>query len=307
MDNFAVILLVLLLGTLNTVQCQYEETKSEDFEGSSPSDDIPEEEKYTVSALIERANKNVGQELDDPEIIEGDIAVDTRLRNADPCTSRSSGSCKWRLKNGIVRVPYIISSQYTPLERATILWVMDSFARNSCIRFVPYPPRPKSLDHLYIKSSTGCWSYVGRRGRRQIVSLSRQGCLHFNVIQHQLLHVLGFHHELSRSDRDMHVRILYENLRGGGHFKKIKTNNLGTPYDYGSVMQHSRYAFSRNGKPTIVPIPDTNVPIGKATHMSHWDIIRIQRLYGCVVRPKERRIFQLNEFISPGGHPGFRK
>lgn len=28
----------------------------------STSDDIPEEEKYTVSALIERANKNAGEE-----------------------------------------------------------------------------------------------------------------------------------------------------------------------------------------------------------------------------------------------------
>ncbi|XP_062405964.1 high choriolytic enzyme 2-like [Sardina pilchardus] len=111
MDNSAVILLVLLLGTLNTVQCQYEETKSEDFEGSSsPIDDIPEEEKYSVSALIERANKNAGRALDDPEIREGDIAVHTGFQNADPCTSRG---CKWpRARDGLVYVPYYISNQY---------------------------------------------------------------------------------------------------------------------------------------------------------------------------------------------------
>ncbi|PWS22732.1 hypothetical protein DKP78_16835, partial [Enterococcus faecium] len=80
-----------------------------------------------------------------------------------------------------------------------------------------------------------------------------------------------------------HVRIIYENIIPDkkDNFKKINTNNLGTPYDYGSVMHYSRFAFSRNGQPTIVPIPDSNVAIGRATEMSKWDIDRINRLYGC--------------------------
>ncbi|KAF3833222.1 hypothetical protein F7725_026887 [Dissostichus mawsoni] len=64
------------------------------------------------------------------------------------------------------------------------------------------------------------------------------------VIQHELLHVLGFDHEQTRSDRDQHVRILLQN-------------------------------------PTIIPIPDSNVAIGRATQMSPTDILRVNRLYGC--------------------------
>ncbi|XP_048119638.1 low choriolytic enzyme-like [Alosa alosa] len=81
----------------------------------------------------------------------------------------------------------------------------------------------------------------------------------------------------------MHVRILYQNIARGleYNFNKIDTNNLGTPYDYGSVMHYGRYAFSANRQPTIVPIPNANVQIGRATQMSRMDILRVQRLYGC--------------------------
>lgn len=45
-------------------------------------------------------------------------------------------------------------------------------------------------------------------------------------------------------------------------------------------MNH-RYAFSRNGQPTIIPVPNPNVSIGRATQMSRRDILRVNILYGC--------------------------
>ncbi|XP_076142842.1 low choriolytic enzyme-like [Alosa pseudoharengus] len=175
MDTSAVILLVLLLGTLNTVQCQYEEAKSEDVEEDKFSeednvvsnlierttdkkeDDIPEEEKYTVSGLIERANKNAGQALDDPEITEGDIAVYTGFQNADPCTSRG---CKWpRARDGLVYVPYYISNQYSSRERATIERGLQSFAQSTCIRF-RRRTRERDYVHIQSRSRSRCASYA---------------------------------------------------------------------------------------------------------------------------------------------------
>lgn len=47
------------------------------------------------------------------------------------------------------------------------------------------------------------------------------------------------------------------------------------------VFLSGRFAFSRNNQPTIVPIPNPNVSIGRATQMSPNDILRINRLYGC--------------------------
>lgn len=60
-----------------------------------------------------------------------------------------------------------------------------------------------------------CWSFVGRRGGGQVVSLMRNGCVFHQIVQHELLHALGFNHEQTRSDRDSHVRILLENVIPG--------------------------------------------------------------------------------------------
>lgn len=50
----------------------------------------------------------------------------------------------------------------------------------------------------------------------------------------------------------------------------------------------SRYAFSKNNRPTMEPIPNPNVPFGQATQMSKNDIDRLNRLYQCC----EESLFQ---------------
>lgn len=48
-------------------------------------------------------------------------------------------------------------------------------------------------------------------------------------------------------------------------------------YDYDSVMHYGMYAFSKNGKPTIVPIK--NVKIGNKKVLSKIDIQEIKSAY----------------------------
>ncbi|CAL8325846.1 unnamed protein product [Gadus morhua 'NCC'] len=128
-----------------------------------------------------------------------------------------------------------------------------------------------------------CYSFVGRTGNSQTVSLCRQGCLYHNTVQHELLHALGFNHEQIRSDRDQHIRVLLQNVQSGmqHNFNKIATLNHVTPYDYNSVMHYHKYAFSKNNQPSMVPIPNQNAVIGKATQMSQNDITRLNSLYNC--------------------------
>ncbi|KAM4602466.1 low choriolytic enzyme-like [Polymixia lowei] len=273
----AVLIAVLCSVQSFSIKASYEESGED-------SDNTIEKDEFSVSTLLERANANLGQGIDEPLVMYGDIAVMTGLQNADPCTARG---CLWpKSSNGQVYVPYRISGEYSQRERNTIREGLQSFSTSTCIRFIP---RRRQRDFVDIRSLSGCFSFVGRRGNGQTVSLSRRGCVFKSTIQHELLHALGFNHEQTRSDRDQHVRILLQNvIRGQEHnFDKIATRNLGTPYDYNSVMQYSRFAFSRNRQPTILPIPDNNVVIGRATEMSAVDILRVNRLYNCTSQVKE--------------------
>nr|XP_046240431.1 low choriolytic enzyme-like [Scatophagus argus] len=253
------------------IQASFE--KSDEYSGNTIEDD-----EFSVSTLLEKANANVGKNLNEPLVMFGDIAMPTGLQNADPCIQRG---CLWpKASDGNVYVPFRISNQYSQRERDTITRGLRSFAESTCIRFTPLNGQRDFVD---IQSRSGCYSFVGRRGGAQVVSLSRQGCVFQQVIQHELLHALGFNHEQTRSDRDQHVQILLNNvIQGMEHnFRKIPTINLDTPYDYNSVMHYGRFAFSRNRQPTIIPIPDNNVAIGRATAMSPIDILRVNRLYRC--------------------------
>ncbi|XP_075994320.1 hatching enzyme 1.2-like [Genypterus blacodes] len=236
--------------------------------------------ELSVSELLERANSHLTRSDNGPILIEGDVTIDNEAeRNADPCTSRG---CKWgKYTDGKVYIPYYIASHFSSREKSIITRGLESFSSFSCIRF--RPSQSSDRDWLSIESKDGCYSFVGRRGGKQVVSLARRGCLYHGTVQHELLHALGFNHEQTRSDRDNHIRVMMQNVQSGmeHNFRKIATLNQGTSYDYNSVMQYHRTAFSKNNQPTMVPYPNPNVSFGNAREMSRNDIARLNTLYRC--------------------------
>uniref|UniRef100_A0A8C9X3G5 Metalloendopeptidase n=1 Tax=Sander lucioperca TaxID=283035 RepID=A0A8C9X3G5_SANLU len=189
--------------------------------------------------------------------------------NAMKCLD-ATNSCLWpKSANGNVEMPYLLSDSYDNTDISEIQRAMKGFESNTCIRFIP---RQSQEAYLSLEPTYGCASLLGRTGDMQVVSLQRFGCVSLGIIQHELLHALGFYHEHTRSDRDQYF--VYD-------FQKQDTNNLNTPYDYSSIMHYGRSAFAKPGLDSITPIPDSSVPIGQTDGMSKIDILRVNRLYQC--------------------------
>ncbi|XP_062845483.1 hatching enzyme 1.2-like [Trichomycterus rosablanca] len=210
-------------------------------------------------------------------LVEGDILLPEN-RNSMVCLNNN---CFWKKSStGLVEVPYTVSNDFSFSDRNVIANAMATFHSKTCIRFVP---RMFQTDYLSIENKDGCYSSVGRTGGAQVVSLNRDGCMVNGIVQHELNHALGFYHEQTRSDRDLHVIINWQNVDPAmqHNFNKENTNNLNTLYDYSSVMHYGRKAFSINGLDTITPIPNAYVQIGQRQDLSVIDIQRINKLYNC--------------------------
>ncbi|KAG8580054.1 hypothetical protein GDO81_007108 [Engystomops pustulosus] len=159
--------------------------------------------------------------------------------------------------------------------------VMQEFETMTCIRFVN---RSNEQDYLSIESGKGCWSYVGRNGGRQVLSLSVPSCIHYGLIPHELMHSLGFFHEHTREDRDNYIEVNWENIAPANKaiFNFDDGNHQDLPYDYNSIMHYDRYSFSKvPGQPVMVPKTNRTLSMGESPGMDNLDVMKINRLYKC--------------------------
>jgi len=179
-------------------------------------------------------------------------------------------------------IPYVVSQQFSKRQRKMINKAMKQYRSRTCIKFIP-----RASDHSnYINitmTGSGCFSYVGRNGGGQLVSLDDYCFRRIGTIVHELMHVAGFYHEQSRTDRDDYVTIIWDNIQPDfttNFLKFVDVQNLG-PYDYGSVMHYPSNAFSRNrALATIIPILE-DVKIGQRQGFSEIDVLKLNELYGC--------------------------
>ncbi|VDO95385.1 unnamed protein product [Heligmosomoides polygyrus] len=144
-------------------------------------------------------------------------------------------------------------------------------------------------------SSIGCWSFVGRIGGVQNLSLGN-GCESVSIAAHELGDALGFFHTHSRYDREQFITVNVQNIKFS-HGTTITDYNYEATYDPGSVIQW--YG------PTMVPQDVTYTETLGSPFISFYDFIMLNRHYGCTVISTERPEREnCQKCICPSGYGG---
>lgn len=186
---------------------------------------------------------------------------------------------------------------------------MRTLSLLTCIRFVPWNGVTKDYLLIWpIRYPSGCWSYVGRTGGPQIVSLQPPDERGANCLGnegralHELMHALGVFHEQSRSDRDRFVRVHWDNIipRYRNNFERQSLDNTSYSfeYDYGSIMHYGRSYFAVNrSQPTLSAKQGNSrrgsgaavVKLGQRNGLSQTDCLKLNELYRCMNTSASRK------------------
>jgi len=282
--------------------------------------------------IVERLDLgNQNNDFKKPNIWRSRLASDIRLSkhqkhekpSASPASSESP--IKKAVKSTLTEVltftwddglvQYKIDQSYSPVARKLIhLSIADFVGRvnqnstkTNCIRFEEIPDNATKLPLNYVNFFPGqkCDSTVGRpyNPDNHNVSIGLD-CMTHGIIQHELLHILGFWHEHSRTDRDKYIEIQWDNVldEAKENFRPYSDpvdDHLGLPYDYGSIMHYQSDAFSSNGKATIIPIYGSKDMIGQRKHPTALDLIKVRLRYQCMDHKNESSYRELLTYPIP--------
>merc|ERR1712038_1290619 len=215
--------------------------------------------------------------------------------------------------NGILY--YTIDAAFSDSERAVIASGFTHVEENSCIRFVARTDQHDYVD--IIPGGGGCYAQIPyRTGRgRMEIGLQQNGCVYLKVVVHELLHSLGFMHEMNRPDRDDYVSMVWSNIQANGasqFFKDAwvgtdettlpaecpysgqpdgadystcysgwKVDACGMAYDYNSIMHYGLTSFAINSAQNVMNPTDGSVTSVGSQTLSSLDISKLQCLYNC--------------------------
>jgi hypothetical protein len=189
------------------------------------------------------------------------------------------------------RVAYQFNSNVTTANRERALAAMAEIEAVANVKFVPLTPS-WSGGWVIIRASNTNASVVGYGGPGihsiQIASWGERF-----VIVHELMHLLGIHHEHQRPDRNQYIEVVTANIAPGAmiNFEIVNATPNG-PYDFESLMHYGFCTFSAcpglctDPCYTIIPRPGYEhllFVMGNRTHLSAGDIAALQQLYGAPV------------------------
>ncbi|XP_063530134.1 seminal metalloprotease 1-like [Cydia strobilella] len=184
-----------------------------------------------------------------------------------------------------------VEGEFDPLQQAAIEEGMADIERHTCVKFRYREPHETAYVRL-TGAPDGCYAHVGYVGPRfaNIYNLAPHnpgvGCFLHGTIVHEWMHILGFRHMHVTYNRDDYIRVDFENVQSGAensfniHSSDV-VSNLGVEYDYVSCMHYHAFAFSANGRPTMVALQEHEGVMGQRRYITEKDWLRINRHYDC--------------------------
>ena len=195
----------------------------------------------------------------------------------DPTAPRESTAVKWT--DGIVY--YKFDASFPVSGKVSVRNCMDIYEKVSSLRFIELE-NTKGIKYFCTikKGNVNQSSGMGMHKNMEVI-LEKYN--NYEIILHELGHLIGLEHEHQREDRNNYITINWGNIIEGKehNFSIVKHQLIPTTlfkYDERSIMHYPMYAWSNNGEMTIT----SNIffIVGTLTYrFTDEDIKKIQYLH----------------------------